>query len=542
MQDAPVMTKGTFDSLNLAFWDVTSQSYLAYSRYFDQGNYNGVRSIHSSRSQDFVHWADPTPNQYGENAPREHFYTNATWPCPGAPHQLLAFPMRFMPNRKKIDQVDEAGVSDSVFMTSRNGQLWDRTFREAWVRPGLDERNWTHRNNMPAWGVVQTTPDEFSMYVSEHYMWPDNRLRRITIRRHGFASVHAGSDEGEFTTRPLIFSGEELTLNYATSAAGSVQVEIQDERGQPIPGYTLDEMEPLFGDELDAVVKWKSGENLSNLPGRPVRFRFKLRDADLFALRTEIVGEENRVATGTTAIDLSAQLNAAQENLRAGDLDTALERLEPLLTTDALDQPSKQRVRELAARVLHLRGEQHFTHARIAEAVADFDRQVQLLPDRAAEHWQRGIAYYYAKDYERGARQFELHQTVNPQDVENAAWHFLCMVRTPEGSVEAAQKKLFPVTGDSRVPMSQIQQMFGGVLSPEDVLRAGEEAGGAARFYADLYVGLYYEALGRNDESLRLLSRAADDPAARKNYMGDVARVPVILRKMGALAPQSPNP
>jgi lipoprotein NlpI len=232
--------------------------------------------------------------------------------------------------------------------------------------------------------------------------------------------------------------------------------------------------------------------------------------------------------------DPGAQFAAAQESYRAGDLDGVVQRLEPLLTGDNLDQPFKQRVRDLAARALQLRGEEHFRHARIAKSIADFDRQVQLQPNTAAEHWQRGIAYYYAGEYEKGARQFELHQTINQQDVENAAWHFLCLVRAPKGSLEAARKKLMPVTHDSRVPMAQIQQLFAGTMTPEEVLRVGQEAGGAAKFYADLYVGLYYEARSRNDESLRLVALAADNPVARKNYMGDVARVHIILRKKTA--------
>jgi hypothetical protein len=171
-------------------------------------------------------------------------------------------------------------------MSSRDGVNWHRPFLEAWVRPGHDDRNWTQRSNMPAWGIVQLDPAEFSLYITEHYDWPDHRLRRITVRRHGFASVHAGASGGEFTTRPLTFTGKNLILNYATSAAGSVQVEVQDEQGTPIAGRTLADMPPLFGDELDAVVSWKSGGDLSHLVGKPVRFRFVLKDADLFALRT----------------------------------------------------------------------------------------------------------------------------------------------------------------------------------------------------------------------------------------------------------------
>ena len=90
---------------------------------------------------------------------------------------------------------------------------------------------------------------------------------------------------GEFTTRPVTFEGDRLVLNYATSAAGSVQVELQDEAGQPLPGFALDDAVPLFGDELDAMMTWKSSDDVSSLAGRPVRMRFVLKDADLFALR-----------------------------------------------------------------------------------------------------------------------------------------------------------------------------------------------------------------------------------------------------------------
>jgi hypothetical protein len=278
-QTEPVMTKGAFDSLNLAFWD--SRGYRCFSRHFE----DGVRAIQSCTSTDFVHWTDPVPNRYSTNAPKEHFYTNGTRPCPGAPHIYLSFPKRFVPERKKFADHKEMGVSDAVFMSSRDGVTWERTFLEAWLRPGLDNRNWTQRSNMPAWGIVQLDPGEFSMYVSEHYEWPDNRLRRVTVRRHGFASVHAGAIRGEFTTRPVTFTGKNLILNYSTSAAGSIQVELQDEQGKQIEGRMLTDMPPLFGDELDAVVQWKTGADLSGLIGKSVRFRFVLKDADLFALR-----------------------------------------------------------------------------------------------------------------------------------------------------------------------------------------------------------------------------------------------------------------
>lgn len=276
-----VMTKGAFDSQNVAFWDAPRGRYASYTRIFT----NRIRAIQCSHSADFLQWSDAVVNRYAEGVPAEHFYTSATVPCPGAPHVLVSFPKRFVPSRKKVTTHPIVGVSDAIFMSSRDGLNWDRPFLEAWVRPGPDAKNWTDRNNMTASGIIETAPDEWSLYISEHYRSADHRMRRITVRKQGFASMNAGAAGGEFTTRPLRFEGSRLVLNYATSAAGSVQVELQDEAGKPIPGFTLADMPELYGDELEAVVSWKQGPDLSSLAGRAVRLHVRLKDADLYALR-----------------------------------------------------------------------------------------------------------------------------------------------------------------------------------------------------------------------------------------------------------------
>lgn len=281
LRDQPVMTQGAFDSLNLAFWDPARNRYACYSRIFA----DRVRAVQSAASADFVTWGTGTPNRYAPGVPAEHFYTSATLPCPGAEHLLLAFPMRFLPARHKVPAHKTPGASDAVLMSSRDGVTWDRPFLEAWVRPGPDAKNWTDRSNMPAWGIVESAPGEWSLYISEHYRWPDNRIRRLVTPRHRLGSLHAGAGGGEFTTRPLVPGGRQLVLNYATSAAGSVQVEVQDDSGRPLPGFALADMAPLFGDELDGVVRWKTGATLPALNGQPVRLRFVFKDADVFALR-----------------------------------------------------------------------------------------------------------------------------------------------------------------------------------------------------------------------------------------------------------------
>jgi hypothetical protein len=138
---------------------------------------------------------------------------------------------------------------------------------------------------MVAWGIVRSSPIAWSMYISEHYGWTTNRLRRLAIRPWGFSGIHADRTGGEFVTHPLRFSGGALHLNASTSAAGSIQVEIQTAEGRPLEGFALSDMNPWFGDELDAVMTWRGGTDLSRVAGHPVRLRMVFKDADVFALR-----------------------------------------------------------------------------------------------------------------------------------------------------------------------------------------------------------------------------------------------------------------
>jgi lipoprotein NlpI len=173
-----------------------------------------------------------------------------------------------------------------------------------------------------------------------------------------------------------------------------------------------------------------------------------------------------------------------------------------------------------------------FRSGRIAESVAAFDTLARLQPERAPGLWQRGIALYYAGRYQDCRTQFESHRTVNPDDVENAAWHFACVARGE--SPAQARAALLPVGPDSRNPMREIYEMFRGTLPPEQVLAA---AGGQleAEFYAHLYLGLYFESLGNSPRALEhITAAAADRYAAAGGYMHTVARIHLeILQRRG---------
>jgi hypothetical protein len=183
-------------------------------------------------------------------------------------------------------------VTDSLLMTSRDGLTFKR-WDEAILRPGPARRDsWTYGDNLISWGMLPTksdlpeSPDELSIYAIEGY-WrgKSQKFRRYSFRVDGFASVRAPFAGGELVTRPIVFDGSQLQINYSTSAAGSVRVEIQDVHGKAMAGYGLADCFEIFGDEIKRPVTWKDGASVKHLAGTPLRLRFVLQDADLFAFR-----------------------------------------------------------------------------------------------------------------------------------------------------------------------------------------------------------------------------------------------------------------
>ena len=86
-------------------------------------------------------------------------------------------------------------------------------------------------------------------------------------------------------TRPFTFSGHELEINYSTSAAGEIRIELQDENRIPIPGFTLDDSQQVIGNEISRIVQWKNNGDLRSLVSKKVRLRIQMKDADLYSIR-----------------------------------------------------------------------------------------------------------------------------------------------------------------------------------------------------------------------------------------------------------------
>ncbi len=152
-----------------------------------------------------------------------------------------------------------------------------RHFKEAFIRPGLGPRGWGNRANYITLNVVQTSSTEMSMFMYGGAQY--------VMRLDGFISVNAGFKEGEFVTKPLTFSGSSLELNYSTAGAGQVRVELQDAKGKPVPGFSLEDCDPIKGDAIAGYVSWKENSDVSRLAKRPVRLRFVMNEADVYSLR-----------------------------------------------------------------------------------------------------------------------------------------------------------------------------------------------------------------------------------------------------------------
>ncbi len=285
-----------FDGGNTMFWSQAEKQYVIYYRWYD-----GYRTMARSTSKDLMKWTDSVPMTYGDT-PREQFYVNNTTPYFRAPHIYIALAARFMEGRKVLtdEQASEIKVhsfpgrpykyyldcSDGVLLTSRAGStVYDRTFMETFVRPGPGYSNWVTRTNYPLTGIFPAGKEKIQFFVTRNYMQDSWHIERMLLRTDGFVSISAPWKGGEFFTKPLIFNGNRLEINYRTGAPGFVRVEIQDISGKPFPGYSIDDCPEIIGDEIFRIVRWKNGPDISRFSGQPVKLRFVMKDADLFSIR-----------------------------------------------------------------------------------------------------------------------------------------------------------------------------------------------------------------------------------------------------------------
>jgi hypothetical protein len=298
----PVLTDGAFDSQNTAFWDSLRSEYRAYWRVF----VDSVRGIRTGTSKDFIHWKTQSNVLYKDTL-RQQIYTNGIIPYYRAPQIFIGFPARYidrgwsesmnaLPERKQREGRSitkprfGTALTESLFMASHDAVNFKR-WNEAFLRPGIErDGTWSYGQQYIAWSFLETksalegAPNELSLYANEG-LWTgtSSALRRYTMRLDGFVSVNAPMAGGDLITKPLRFQGKELSINFSTSAFGSIRVEIQDINGKPLPGFALKDCPPVFGDAIDRTVYWNGGSDVSSIEGKEIRLHFEIKDGDLYS-------------------------------------------------------------------------------------------------------------------------------------------------------------------------------------------------------------------------------------------------------------------
>lgn len=298
-----VTEKGYFDTLNTFLWNPNMKKYLCYIRSFhDAGNgeeydekkgkplNSYVRDIRVLESTDFIHWTEPKKLNF-QSTKDFPLYTNCVSRYPGS-DMMVGLPTRYVERqqwsdsfeqlcgkeerleRMKLDKRFGLAVTDALFMCSRNGVDWYR-YDEAFMRPGPENPgNWVYGSCYPAVGF--TGDDVLNLFsYDNHWLHKPTVLYRMTLRRDGFVSLHAGIEPATAVTKPFCFRGKELLLNFSTSAYGNVRVTITDEEGNQTSSCEL------FGDSVNRKVTFD--RPLKDFEGKTVCMTIRITDGDVYA-------------------------------------------------------------------------------------------------------------------------------------------------------------------------------------------------------------------------------------------------------------------
>ena len=320
-----VPVPGAFDSYNVVMWNPDTKQYHLYLRNFHlpdgtdwdwnkPGFEQAVRDIRLSVSQDFVHWSEPKQIQYQEGAREYQLYTNQVSKYPRA-DIFIGMPVRYCDrkaeswNYKHLPQWDgtmlnnrltylETGdrtgtaLTECILMTSRDGVHFNRT-DEAFLEPGVQNgSNWVYGEGYVSHGLVETTadwpgePNELSFYAMVGYRTRPTDVVRYAVRLDGFFSWRADFAGGKILTKPLAFTGSNLSINFATSAMGALRIRFCDLEGNDLEGYDSGTM---FGNSVDRPVEFE--KPLADLSGKAVRMKLNLWDCDLYSFCFEEVAK-----------------------------------------------------------------------------------------------------------------------------------------------------------------------------------------------------------------------------------------------------------
>lgn len=301
-----IMTEiGTFDTQNTAIWK--DGKYICYIRDFHgyepgKRESTGIRDIRVMYSDDFRNWTVPKQIEYedGEDIP---MYTGCISVYNGAKDVLIGFPVIYTERKAwtqnndqfasaaikeeamKIEAREGLAVTDALFMHSRDGKTWHRNM-EAFLTPGYEgEHNWVYGDCQFVNGLIDPGKDNpyYYMYEKKNHKSINHpkALVRYEIRKDGFVCIKAGAKEETIITKPIVFAGKDLHLNFSSSGAGYIYIDVLNENGEKL---SEGESFEIYGNSINRKIYFADGSDFSKFSGKEVRLRFRMKDARLYSI------------------------------------------------------------------------------------------------------------------------------------------------------------------------------------------------------------------------------------------------------------------
>ena len=278
------------DSQNVMFWDTRIEKYVAYPRLNDP---TLMRTVARSESAVFGDFPDPAIvfSRDDQDPPGLDFYTSAAIQYPFAADAYYMFPAAY---HHTPPPPPNDGPLDIQFAASRDGVHWVRPDRRPIIRKGIDGA-WNGGCTYVGRGLSRQG-NTLSLYYKANDIThgaytlmergPGGSISRALYRLDGFMSMDAGYHGGEFTTPALVFGGSRIEVNFDGSAGGWLRIEIRDAQGNPLPGFTEEDADKVTGNAVAKAAAWAGNSDVSSLRGTPVKLRFVMRDAKLYAFHS----------------------------------------------------------------------------------------------------------------------------------------------------------------------------------------------------------------------------------------------------------------
>jgi hypothetical protein len=312
--DGKPVTKRAADTYNQILWDPEAKTYRLFTR-TDFGTAGGSTELRGTRSM-----TNPAPKTNPANwalvrewifdkegkaeAQRRQIYATTCWIYHGVYFALLSvYDSPGDVSEGKVTDTQkrhERDVMNFYIATSRDGDSWDMH----WVYAGQPlvprgpDGAFDKDILLPASTIVTHADKHWIYYAGANERHGNEQVKfdrkhaigLATLRLDGFVGLSAGESEGTVVTKPFKLEGDKLLVNVDANG-GEASVEVLDEAGQPLAGFSGDEVVPVTKrDELRWQLQWKKHTDLSTLRNKVVRLKFRLRDAKLYSF--QIGGEQ----------------------------------------------------------------------------------------------------------------------------------------------------------------------------------------------------------------------------------------------------------